>query len=84
MEGLIEIGRITHYYSKIGVAVIYLKGQLKIGDTIVVKGSTTSLEQTVDSMEMEHANVEMAASGQSVGLKVQGKVRENDIVYRKQ
>jgi translation elongation factor EF-Tu-like GTPase len=84
MEDLIEIGRITHFYSKIGVAVIHLKGQLKIGDTIVIKGSTTNLEQKVDSIEMEHKSVETAESGQSVGLKVNGKIREDDLVYKKQ
>jgi len=84
LEDLIEIGRITHFYSKIGVAVIHLKGQLKINDTIVIKGSTTNLEQKIDSMEMEHKSVETAESGQSVGLKVNGKVREDDLVYKRQ
>jgi translation elongation factor EF-Tu-like GTPase len=84
LEDLIEIGRITHFYSKIGVAVIHLKGQLKISDTIVIKGSTTNLEQKIDSMEMEHKSVETAESGQSVGLKVNGKVREDDLVYKRQ
>jgi len=84
MEGLVEVGRITHYYSKIEVAVIALKGRLQVGDTIVIKGSTTELEQKIDSMQIEHRNVEVAEAGQSVGLKVQGKVREHDMVYRKQ
>jgi len=84
MEGLVEVGRITHYYSKIGVAVIALKGRLQVGDTIVIKGSTTELEQKIDSVQIEHQNVEAAEAGQSVGFKVQGKVREHDIVYRKQ
>jgi len=83
MESLTEIGRVTHYYSKIEVAVVHLKAPLKVGDTIVIKGSTTNLEQTVDSMEIEHENVEKAEAGQSVGLKVKGKVRENDLVFKK-
>ena len=84
MEGLVEIGRITHYYSKIGVAVVALKERLRVGDTIMIKGATTDLEQKVDSMQIEHNNVEIAESGQSVGLKVQGKVREQDLVYKRQ
>jgi translation elongation factor EF-1alpha len=84
VEGLVEVGGITHYYSKIGVAVIALKGRLQVGDAIVIKGSTTELEQKIDSMQIEHQNVEAAEAGQSVGLRVQGKVREHDIVYRKQ
>lgn len=83
MESLLEVGRITHYFSKIEVAVIQLKAPLKVGDTIVIKGSTTTLEQKVESMEMEHSHVDEAKPGQSFGLKVRGKVRENDTVYRK-
>jgi len=84
MESLVEIGKITHYYSKIEVAVIQLKASLKVGDTIVIKGPTTNVEQMVDSMQIEHKNIERAESGQSVGLKVKGKVRENDLVYKKE
>jgi putative protease len=83
MENLSEVGQVTHYYSKIGVAVIQLKAPLNVGDTILIKGATTNLEQKVESMEIEHRNVVSAEAGQSVGLKVKGKVRERDIVYRK-
>ncbi|MEM3004291.1 MAG: translation elongation factor-like protein [Candidatus Bathyarchaeia archaeon] len=84
MEGLTEVGRITHYYSKIGVAVIQLTSPLKVGDAIVIKGATTDVEQTVDSMQIEHRNVESAEAGQSIGLKVKVRVRENDVVYKRQ
>jgi translation elongation factor EF-Tu-like GTPase len=83
LESLLEVGRITHYFSKIEVAVIQLKAPLKVGDTIVIKGATTTLEQKIESMEMEHSPVDEAKLGQSFGLKVRGKVRENDTVYRK-
>ncbi|WP_455368503.1 hypothetical protein [[Eubacterium] cellulosolvens] len=83
MENLSEIGIIAHFYSKIEVAVINLAAPLKVGDTIVIKGSTTDLEQIVDSMQVEHKDIESAASGDSVGLKVKGKVREGDKVYKK-
>ena len=83
MENLSEIGVISHFYSKIEVAVINLTAPLKVGDTIVIKGSTTDLEQTVDSMQVEHKDIESAESGNSVGLKVKGKVREGDKVYKK-
>ena len=77
-----EIGRVTHYYPKIGVAVVELKSTLKVGDKILVKGATTNFEQVVESMQIEHKNVEKAEAGQSVGLKVKERVRENDKVYR--
>lgn len=77
-----KVGRISHFYSKAGVAVLELTAQLNKGDKIVIKGSTTNIEQTVDSMEIEHKQIPSAQAGQSVGMKVTGRVRESDIVYR--
>lgn len=78
-----EIGRITHYYSKISVAVITLhSGTLKLGDTIRVKGITTDFTQKVESMEIQHQKVAEVKPGQSFGLKVAQKVREGDKVYK--
>lgn len=79
----LEIGKITHFFSKIGVAVIELKKPLKVGDTIAIKGPTTDFEQKVDSMQIEHENVKEAKAGQSIGLKVTERVRETDAVYKK-
>jgi putative protease len=79
---LTEIGTVTHYFTKIGVAIVELSDTLSVGDHILIKGMTTDLEQTVDSMEIEHANVENAESGQSIGLKVKDRVREGDTVYK--
>jgi selenocysteine-specific translation elongation factor len=79
----LEIGKITHFFSKIGVAVIELKKPLKVGDTIAIKGPTTDFEQNVDSMQIEHENVKEAKAGQSIGLKVAERVRETDAVYKK-
>lgn len=77
-----KVGRIAHFYSKAGVAVLELAASLNKGDKIVIKGSTTSIEQVVDSMEIEHKQIPSAQAGQSVGMKVAGRVRESDIVYR--
>ena len=82
-EEFVEIGKITHFFSKIGVAVIELKKPLKVGDTIAIKGPTTDFEQPVDSMQIEHKNVQEAKVGQSIGLKVAERVRETDVVYKK-
>jgi sulfate adenylyltransferase subunit 1 (EFTu-like GTPase family) len=81
-EHLEQIGSIRHYYSKIGVAVIDLTAKIGVGDTIRVKGSTTDFNQKVDSMQIEHANVQNAGAGQSIGLKVADKVRVGDLVYK--
>jgi putative protease len=82
-EDYVEVGRITHFFSKICVAVIELKKPLKVGDTIAVKGPTTDFEQAVDSMQIEHESVKEAKAGQSIGLKVAQRVRETDMVYKK-
>ncbi len=78
-----EVGKITHYFSKISVGVVELtKGELKVGDTIHIKGRTTDLYQKVESMEVEHKAVSSAKKGDSFGMKVPEHVRENDIVFK--
>ncbi len=77
-----EIGKITHYFSKIGVAVVELTGTINVGDTILIKGAHTEFEQEVESMQIEHESLEKAGKGQSIGLKMIQKVHENDMVYK--
>lgn len=76
------IGKITHYFSHLGVAVIELSDILNTGDTIRIVGGETDFTQAVGSMEIEHQKVQTAKSGDSVGLKVEQKVREGYKVYR--
>ena len=79
----IEIGKITHYFSKPGVAAFTIEnGELRVGDRIHIKGHTTDFEQVVDSMQIEHQNVQKAGKGESVGVKVKEKVREYDTVFK--
>jgi putative protease len=75
------VGNVVHYHSKIGVAVIKLEKDVKVNDTIMIEGQTTSLTQKAVSIEIEHEKVEEAKAGQLIGLKVDGKARENDKVY---
>lgn len=77
-----EVGKVTHYYPKIGVAVVKLKAGLAKGDKIAIKGKTANFEQVVESMQVEHAAIEKAKKGQSVGLKVGQEVHEGDGVYK--
>lgn len=77
-----EIGKVTHFFSKISVVVIELSDTLKVGDQIHIKGHATDFTQKVDSMQIEHENVQEAKAGQSVGLKVVDKAREGDAVYK--
>jgi len=76
------VGRISHYYNKAGVAVVQLSGGLRKGDRISIEGANTNFTQTVESMQIEHAPIEMAKAGQSIGLKVSGRVHEGDSVFR--
>jgi len=81
-EELKEVGKIAHFFTKISVAVVELKAPISVGDRILIKGPTTNIEQTVESMEIEHEKVKKAEAGQSIGLKVKDRVRENDTVYK--
>jgi len=76
------IGKITHYFGNIGVAVLELTDTLKVGDTIRIVGGQTDFTQTVGSMEIEHKKVKVAKAGDSVGLKVEQKIREGYKVYK--
>lgn len=82
-ENVIEVGHITHFFSKISVAVLELTAPLAVGDRILVKGPTTDFEQVVDSMQIEHENIQKAEAGQSIGLKMAEHARERDVVYKK-
>jgi len=78
-----EIGKITHYFSKISVGVLELsKGTLQIGDTIHIKGHTTDFYQKIESMQVEHNAVDSVKPGEPVGLKVESPVREHDVVFK--
>jgi len=78
-----EIGRITHYFSKIGVAVIEITAEsLKVGETIRIKGHTSDFTQTVESLQQEHLSVPEIRKGVSAGIKVKEHVREGDKVTR--
>jgi len=78
-----EIGKVTHYFSKIGVAVIDITaGTLKVGDTIHIKCHTSDFSQQVESLQQEHQMVQQAGKGGSVGLKVQNPVHDHDRIFK--
>jgi putative protease len=76
------VGKVSHYFSKIGVGVIELSDELKVGDRISIEGATTNVQQTVRSMQIEHAEVKSAGPGDAVGMKVDQRVREGDLAYK--
>ena len=77
------VGKITHFFPKISVAVILLSADLKVGDEIVVAAHGGDFEQPVDSMQIERQDIGQAKAGQDVGLKVAAAVKEGDAVYLK-
>ena len=76
------IGKVSHWFGKIGVAGIELIGTLAVGDRIHILGHTTDFEQEVTSMQLMHQDVSDAGPGDDVGIKVQFRARVGDRVYR--
>ena len=79
---LVKIGDVSHYFTKIEVAVVDLTDKLKVGDEIMIKGATTDFTQKVDSIQIEHEQIDEAGAGDSVGLRVKYRARAGDQVYR--
>ena len=77
-----EIGRITHYFPKVGVAVVVLSVDLKKDDLVTIGGKSEPFDQIIQSMQIEKQEIPMAKKGQMVGLKVEKPVHEGDIVWR--
>lgn len=77
-----KVGTVSHYYGKIGVAIVELEASLSVGDTVHIVGNTSDFTQEVASIQIEHEDVDQAAAGQSIGLKVDQRARENDEVFR--
>ena len=78
-----ELGKVTHYFSKIGVAAIQITHDtLCVGDVIHVKGHTSDFTQKIDSMQIDGNSVGEATIGQSVGLRVKDHAREHDQVFK--
>jgi putative protease len=78
-----EVGKVFTYFTKPMVAGIKItKGSLSVGDKIKIKGATTDIEMTVDSMQVERSPIKTAKPGDEVGIKVPDKVRPNDVVYK--
>jgi hypothetical protein len=77
-----QVARVTHYFSRLSVAVLALTDALSVGDRVHICGHSTDFEQTVDSMQIEHKPVLKVGPGDDVALEVVERVHEGDIVYR--
>jgi len=78
-----RIGVVTHYYGHLSVAILRLEsGTLRVGDMIHIRGHTTDFSQRVESLEVDHAPATEVGPNDDFGLKVDGHVREHDVVYK--
>ena len=77
-----QIGEVTHYYNKLGVAIVKLKDKLNIGDRIRFGRGETQFDQSVDSMQIDHAGVKTGKKGDEVGVKVAGKAHDGAPVFK--
>ncbi len=78
----VEIGRVSDFFAHPDVAGIELSGKIKLGDKIHIKGHTTDLELTINSMQIDRVDVTQAKAGDSIGIKVAERVRSGDKVYK--
>lgn len=76
-----EIGRVSTYFSQVGVAAIKLTGKLRVGNRIHIKGHTTDFEQLVDSIQINRKEIQEGKKGDEIGIKVNDKTRPNDAVF---
>jgi translation initiation factor IF-2 len=78
-----KVGEVFSYFSKAGVAAVKITdGTLKVGDKIHVLGHTTDFTQAVNSMQIEHESMQEVKKGDQVGIKIDDRVRPNDVVYK--
>ena len=76
------VGEVTHFYNRIGVAVVDLQEALMIGDQVHFFGRSTDFRQEVTSMQIEHEPISEAGKGQEVAVKVERRVRKHDKIYK--
>jgi len=77
-----HIGKVVNYFTNISVAIIELEESLAVGEKISIEGDTTNLQQTVESIQIEHKAIKKANKGESIGLKTIGRCRKGDTVYK--
>jgi len=80
--GEVRVGVVTHYYGHLMVAAVKLEVTLAVGQTVHVLGHTSDFRQRVDSMQIEHEQVQEAIGGDEIGIRVAQHAREHDVVYR--
>jgi hypothetical protein len=76
------LGKVTHYYAHIKVAIVKFNANVKAGAELYFKGATTDFKEVVKSMQFDHVPVALAKKGKQIGIKLKKRVREGDFVYK--
>ena len=77
-----QVGAVDHFFGNISVSMIKLSDALKVGDRIHIKGNTSDFTQDVSSMQIDRVNAQEAKAGDLISIKVEQKVRKDDVVYK--
>jgi len=78
-----KVGDVTHYFPHVNAAAVkVLKGGIKVGDQIYIKGHTTDFKEKVNSIQLDLVKIQEGKKGQEIGLLVKSRVRIGDSVYR--
>ena len=76
------VGKVSDFFARPVVAGIELIATVNVGDKIHIKGHTTDIELTIESMQINNVNVQQAKAGDSIGIKIDERVRRGDAVYK--
>jgi len=80
---LFKIGTVTHFYDKVGVAVIELSGTLSVGEKVrFVRGGEDLFTQIVDSIQVAHKKLDSAGKGDVIGLKTNEAVHAGTEIFK--
>lgn len=64
------LGKVVHYYDKIGVAIVKLTGTITVGELLTFRRGEREFTQPVSSIQIDHKPVNKAGKGKVVGIKV--------------
>jgi putative protease len=77
-----RVGKVTHYFDHINVAVLSLSAAIRLGDSLHFLGHATDFKQEITSLQIERKAVDSAKPGDDVALQVKQRVRPNDGAFK--
>lgn len=77
-----SVGKVIHYYARIKVAIVKFNTKIKADTELYFKGATTDFKEAAKSMQFDHKSVAVAMPKKQIGIKLEKRVREGDLVYK--